>query len=600
MFPAGSTCASSGSDDNSQEGADGTSSSPWEPDPLPPSPSISSHSPRPKPVTNYANAVEANSSAVVVGGRCLPLSSPQDATYLSPLVCLMRSQLELFSAAPEDVQARASFGKLVQKIGVGRVGMRCVHCRDQPAAEQVKGAVSYPASIRMLNQAARNWQRYHWGTCQLIPSSAREEFQRLQAGKKAFSSRKSQEYWIRQSGEMGLVDTATIRTDSSPDYTSADSSGTDGERTVEPKGIYFEDDARKLGLRMLLPLPEKASGTAKKKKEAERKEAAKGTNGAPAKHQSNKRKNTVGVSQATCPSRDAVQASTSTNTPGEKMGDFPTMHNSLSLDDFADDASLMSDLGRLAEEDENDGAGGTCDMDGTMFDTSTNSAHAPTDASNKAGSPIQDGTGSNLDPISQLLTTLRTTREMVRSLQQKYIEASATGLQIAAELHSLGEALYRTLAGEGTTSAVSSNGERPGTGDNNDERTSKRERRRDEEQPGLTSRTSLQDLGYPTSVSIFVRSLIDATDEDAVERFTSLSDVDNDLRSMIDFPDKYLLGAPPEATTGRLDMPSGLYGVQTQQSKLMNAFESVVVTGEERHGLALISGRSGSGKVSSS
>ena len=71
--------------------------------------------------------------------------------------------------------------KIVQPISVGRVGIRCVHCRDRPVAEQAKGAVSYPTSIRMLNQATRNWQRYHWGTCQFIPPSVRGEFERLQA-----------------------------------------------------------------------------------------------------------------------------------------------------------------------------------------------------------------------------------------------------------------------------------------------------------------------------------------------------------------------------------------------------------------------------------
>ena len=285
--------------DNSQEGADG--SSPWEPDPLPPSPSISSHSPRPKPVTNGANAVEANSSAVVVGGRRLPLFSSQDATFLSPLVCLMRSQLEIFSATEAEVETRGQIGGPVQKISVGRVGMRCVHCRDRPAAQQAKGAVSYPASIRMLNQATRNWQRFHWGTCQFIPPSAREEFERLQAGKKSNSTKKSKEYWVQRSGEVGLVDTAAIRTAaSSPDFTSADSSGTDDERTIEPEGIYFEDDARKLNLRILLP--SHSSSTKGGKKAPNEKEVGKNYESrtivsTSQSYRSNKKKNTIGIRQ---------------------------------------------------------------------------------------------------------------------------------------------------------------------------------------------------------------------------------------------------------------------------------------------------------------
>ena len=86
----------------------------------------------------------------------------------------------------------------------------------------------------MLNQAKRNWQRYHWVACRSIPSSAREEFKRLTSGKRPQSSKTGQEYWIRRSGEMGVVDTATMtRTAaSSPDYTSVDSS-TENEWTID-------------------------------------------------------------------------------------------------------------------------------------------------------------------------------------------------------------------------------------------------------------------------------------------------------------------------------------------------------------------------------
>ena len=574
-----------------------------------------------------ADGAIATAAATAIGGRRLPLSSPSDAAYLSSVACLMRSQLEVFSATEADVQARATFGRLVQKISVGRVGIRCIHCLDRPAAEQVKGAVSYPSSIRMLNQATRNWQRYHWVACQFIPPSAREEFERLTSGKRPQSSKNSKEYWIRQSGEMGLVDTATMmRTAaSSPDCTSIDSSGTENERTIEPEGIFFEDDARKLGLRILMPPIEEQPSSATKKMEKTKgkgvgKNEAKGSGTASEKHRSNKKKNDLGSSKKDSRSGivDASQVtiedgtnvsedrafeegvpSAAESTVGLRPPDSSiAMHNSLSLANLDVDTSLMSDLQRLFGEDES-GLSSMDSTDGNMLHPSTNSGHAPADDSNKAGGPIQADIGIDLtsERDLQLLSTLRAARDMVRSLREKCYGASPTGLQTASELHSFGEALYKTLAGEDSTSAVSTVGERSGPGDIGNERSLKRERRRDEEQPGHT-RTPLQDLGYPTSISIFVQSLIDATDEDTAERFTSLSDVDNDLRLMIDFPNKYLFDAPPEVLTGRLGFPSDLYGLQMQQNKLMNAFESVVVTGEERHGLALISGRSGSGKVS--
>ena len=159
-----------------------------------------------KEATSNSTTTIAANSTCDVGGRHLPLSNPSDKTYLSPLVCLIRAQIEIFSATEADMQARAALGGIVQAITPGRVGIRCIHCWDRPPKERANGAVSYPASIRVLNQGVRNWQRYHWKICPFIPPSTREEFERLNSGKKTYSSKKSKEYWIHWCEEMGLVD----------------------------------------------------------------------------------------------------------------------------------------------------------------------------------------------------------------------------------------------------------------------------------------------------------------------------------------------------------------------------------------------------------
>ena len=575
--------------------------------------------------------IDAGETKVLAGGRRLPLHSPSDATYLSPLVCLMRSQLEVFSATQADVEARSSFGALVQRIGVGRVGIRCVHCRDRPAADQAKGAVSYPASIRMLHQATRNWQRFHWAACKFIPPSAREEFERLKAGKKTNSSIKSKEDWIRRSGEMGLVDTAaaacaTKATSSSPDYTcaSADSGGALSytDRPVEPDGIYFEEDARKLGLRMLLLPDEKGTAAAKKQNSTrprrnQGKKRKDGTNGTSSQSDTtNDGRQVIGnglglgvavVNNVTSGQHDQRTAAMSA-VNFESLGAFPVqaMGKDFSLDDLGDDASLLLDLERLAGED----GGNNDDDDISSIGISENihhhnakSSQASANGGTNAVTRMESNQHSMTERDLKLLSTLRAAREMVRSLPNKYPDETSSfsaGSQMASDLHSLGEALYRALQDEGSTSAEAI----PVTAGpmaedaNANKRLPKRERRRCNENPGRGT-VPLQELGYPTNMSIFVQSMIDATDEDAPERFTSLSDVDNDLQLMIEFSDKYLFDALPEASTGRLEFSSELYGMQTQRSKLMNAFQSVVVTREEHCGLALISGRSGSGKVSS-
>ena len=204
-----------------------------------------------------SNTAIAATGTCAVGGRHLPLSSPSDEAYLSPLVCLIRSQIEMFSATEADVHARAALGGIVRTIKPGRVGIRCIHCWDRPAKERANGAVGYPASIRVLNQAVRNWQRFHWGICLFIPPSAREEFERLNSGKRTHSSKMSKEYWIDRCEEMGLVD----------------ASASSLEDSEESEGIYFEADARTLGMRVLMSSElkegmKKAGTSGKRKKDA--------------------------------------------------------------------------------------------------------------------------------------------------------------------------------------------------------------------------------------------------------------------------------------------------------------------------------------------
>ena len=203
--------------------------------------------------------------------------------------------------------------------------------------------------------------------------------------------------------------------------------------------------------------------------------------------------------------------------------------------------------------------------------------------------------------LQQLLLFLRASQETVRPLREKYHGASSSN-QICSDLHSLGKVLYSMLAKEHGDGSTSSSNVNMRSEDDSEEPLAKRERRRGEVESGRQAleggRVPLQDLGYPSSISVFVQSLIHATDEDAPDRFQSILDVDNDLRLMIEYPDKYLLEQSQEVFAGIFNSSSKLYGMQEQQNKLMNAFESVIVTGQERRGLVLISGQSGTGKVS--
>lgn len=183
----------------------------------------------------------------MVGGRSLPLQAADDERYLSPLVCLMRSQLEVFSATTEDIRRRATIGGIAPPIRLGQVGIRCVHCKDAPHAEQAKGSSSYPTSLRVVYQTVRNWQRYHFGHCQHISPGVRDAYDRHMSGKRCHSSRSSQEYWVDSCRKMGLADVQNEvakgggKTGGGSGVDSSSSGGT---------FVMFQEDALQLGLQI--------------------------------------------------------------------------------------------------------------------------------------------------------------------------------------------------------------------------------------------------------------------------------------------------------------------------------------------------------------
>uniref|UniRef100_A0A7S4J0K7 Uncharacterized protein n=1 Tax=Odontella aurita TaxID=265563 RepID=A0A7S4J0K7_9STRA len=139
---------------------------------------------------------------------CTPISlyAPEDRQWLSDLLCFLRCQIEVFVATPEDVAARSRRGGIKEPIAVGRVGIRCRHCVHIPQGKRSKGAVSYPKSIRIVHQAVRNWQRYHFKSCPHISSELKEEFKTFKSTR-CHSGNSSLKYWIESCEALGMIDT---------------------------------------------------------------------------------------------------------------------------------------------------------------------------------------------------------------------------------------------------------------------------------------------------------------------------------------------------------------------------------------------------------
>ena len=268
------------------------------------------------------------------------------------------------------------------------------------------------------------------------------------------------------------------------------------------------------------------------------------------------------------------------------------------------DDILMSSLGRYAEGDSSINSANQI-MNGAGVSGENVSSVCVHAAVGQNGLSSSGGSTTSLaldrSSLQQLLPFLRAAQETERPLRENY-QGNSRSNQICSNLHSLGIVLYKMLSMEHGDGSNSSSNVNMRSGDDSEEPLAKRERRRWEVESGRQAeeggRVPLQDLGYPSSISVFVQSLIDATDEDAPDRFQSILDVDNDLRLMIEYPDKYLVDPQGISSAGKLDVSTELYGVQAQQNKLMDAFRSVFVTGEESRGLVLISGQSGTGKVS--
>ena len=136
----------------------------------------------------------------------LILASDEDNIWLSDLLCFIRRQIEVFTATPSDVTARSRRGGIKQPIAVGRVGIRCIHCRHIDPDSRAKGAVSYPNSIRIVHQAIRNWQRYHFMECSHISDEIRKMYYSFKTTR-SHSGNASLKYWVTSCQKLGMIDT---------------------------------------------------------------------------------------------------------------------------------------------------------------------------------------------------------------------------------------------------------------------------------------------------------------------------------------------------------------------------------------------------------
>jgi len=126
----------------------------------------------------------------VSSGKVIDLFLDYDSETLTEYQCLLRKQIELFEAGPEEILASAPG----RNISLGQVGIRCRYCACVPLPHRSRGSAYYSKSVDGLYQAAQNMSKVHLCTsCRLIPPVVRNRLAALQQVNRRAAGGK--EYW---------------------------------------------------------------------------------------------------------------------------------------------------------------------------------------------------------------------------------------------------------------------------------------------------------------------------------------------------------------------------------------------------------------------
>jgi len=132
------------------------------------------------------------------------LALPEDRISLSETLCIVRENVEVFTATVEDVEAPAPGRK--HAVTVGQVGLRCIHCRHTTrSSERVKRAVCYPSSIKRIYRTVIDMKLDHFLHCKFVPQNLKDTLQALKANNTR-STGTTMQYFIRAATSLGMVD----------------------------------------------------------------------------------------------------------------------------------------------------------------------------------------------------------------------------------------------------------------------------------------------------------------------------------------------------------------------------------------------------------
>lgn len=123
---------------------------------------------------------DVSASGAPSGAPVMLLSLPQDRSALSETLCVVRENIEVFTATLSDVNAPAPGRK--HAVVVGQVGLRCIHCRRTTrSCDRVKRAVCYPSSIKRIYRTVIDMKLDHFSQCKYVPTVLKNKLDELKA-----------------------------------------------------------------------------------------------------------------------------------------------------------------------------------------------------------------------------------------------------------------------------------------------------------------------------------------------------------------------------------------------------------------------------------
>jgi hypothetical protein len=143
-------------------------------------------------------------TGMVTTAGILLLSLPEDRVSLSETLCIVRENVEVFTATEADVKAPAPGRK--RPVVEGQVGLRCIHCRAAVhQSEKVKRAVCFPSSIKRIYRTVIDMKLDHFKACRFVPVELKIKLEELRATN-ARSTGTTMQYFVQAATRMGMVD----------------------------------------------------------------------------------------------------------------------------------------------------------------------------------------------------------------------------------------------------------------------------------------------------------------------------------------------------------------------------------------------------------